>query len=67
MRTHTYVFWVLLCFFSFSFAVPTITPKPQSIVIPNTLCLQTEKNHLYAGYSDGKIARWNLATGALET
>ncbi|HQQ65059.1 MAG TPA: WD40 repeat domain-containing protein [Thermotogota bacterium] len=67
MRTRTYVFWVLLCFFSFSFAVPTITPKPQSIVIPNTLCLQTEKNHLYAGYSDGKIARWNLATGALET
>jgi len=67
LKPHACVFLVLLCFFSFTFAVPTITPKPQSIVIPNALCLQPEKNHLYAGYSDGKVARWNLATGELET
>lgn len=58
---------VLIYLITLSFAAPTIAPKPQSIVIPNTLCLQTAKNSLYAGYSDGKIACWNLATGELET
>jgi hypothetical protein len=47
------------------FAIPMINPKPQSIIIPNSLCLQPDKNTLFAGYSDGKIAKWNLATGVL--
>ena len=49
-----------------TFSVPKILTTTDSIVIPNSLVLDNSKNRLYAGYSNGKIVIWNIATGEFE-
>ncbi len=49
-----------------SFCVPNVLATTDSMVIPNSLALDSSKNRLYAGYSNGKTVIWNIATGEME-
>ncbi|HOO33969.1 MAG TPA: WD40 repeat domain-containing protein [Thermotogota bacterium] len=61
------VIFLLLIWCSITaFSIPVILPTANSIVIPNAFSLDETKNHLYAGYSNGVCAVWNIATGKLE-
>ncbi len=55
-----------LTFPTLSLSVPKILATIDSLVIPNAFALDDSKNRLYAGYSNGKIVIWNIATGELQ-
>lgn len=60
---------ILILFFSLFtvtfFSIPNILAFNDMLTIPNSLTLDNNENRLYAGYSNGKISVWNIATGKM--
>jgi len=66
MRKRLFLIFVLLFIFSVLFSIPSIITLSDYLIIPQVLSLDTKLNHLYAGYSNGMFAVWNIANGNLE-